>query len=282
MAEQLLGSGPVLLDLADDGVARLRLNRPEAANAMNLALLEALYHALVLCDTNPRVRAVLITGEGRNFCAGGDVRAFAAQGENLPNFVREVTVWLNNSISMMTQLAAPVVVAVHGVAAGGGGFGLVCAADLVIAGESARFFGPGTRIGMTPDAGTTVTLPALVGFRKAMEIILTNPTLTAADALSIGLLNRVVPDDALLDEALGLASQLAAGPRDANAAAKRLLWEGIGSPVDARLPAESSTVARLAGTPDVREGLASVAERREPRFAGSKPTDSAPAPGATG
>ncbi|MGH3189512.1 MAG: enoyl-CoA hydratase/isomerase family protein [Streptosporangiaceae bacterium] len=277
MAEQLLGSGPVLLDLADDGVARLRLNRPEAANAMNLDLLEALYRALLRCDTNPRVRAILITGEGRNFCAGGDVRAFAAQGPNLPNFIREVTVWLNNSISMLTQLTAPVVVAVHGVAAGGGGFGLVCAADLVIAGESARFFGPGTRIGMTPDAGTTVTLPALVGFRKAMEIILTNPTLTAADALNIGLLNRVVTDDALLDEALSLARQLAAGPREANAAAKRLLWEGIGSSVDARLAAESSTVARLASTPDVAEGLASFAERREPRFAGS-----APAPDATG
>jgi 2-(1,2-epoxy-1,2-dihydrophenyl)acetyl-CoA isomerase len=275
MTEQLLGSGPVLLDLEDDGVARLRLNRPEAANAMNLALLEVLHGALVLCDTNPRVRAILITGEGRNFCAGGDVRAFAAQGENLPNHVREVTVWLNNSISLLTQLTAPVVVAVHGVAAGGGGFGLVCAADLVIASESARFIGPGTRIGMTPDAGTTVTLPALVGFRKAMEIVLTNPTLTAVEALSIGLLNRVVADDALPGEALSLARQLAAGPREAIAATKRLLWEGIGCSVDARLAAESLTIARVAATPDVREGLASVAERREPRFAGS-----APAPGA--
>jgi 2-(1,2-epoxy-1,2-dihydrophenyl)acetyl-CoA isomerase len=271
MAEQLLGSGPVLLDLEDDGVARLRLNRPEAANAMNLALLEVLYGALLLCDTNPRVRAILITGQGRNFCAGGDVRAFAAQAENLPNHVREVTVWLNNSISLLTQLTAPVVVAVHGVAAGGGGFGLVCAADLVIAGESARFIGPGTRIGMTPDAGTTVTLPALVGFRKAMEIVLTNPTLTAAEALNIGLLTRVVADDALPAEALSLARQLAAGPREATAATKRLLWEGIGCSVDARLAAESLTIARVAGTPDVREGLASVAERREPRFAGSAP-----------
>jgi 2-(1,2-epoxy-1,2-dihydrophenyl)acetyl-CoA isomerase len=271
MAEQLLGSGPVLLDLESDGVARLRLNRPEAANAMNLALLEVLYGALVLCDTDPRVRAILITGEGRNFCAGGDVRAFAAQGENLPNHVREVTVWLNNSISLLTQLTAPVVVAVHGVAAGGGGFGLVCAADFVIASESARFIGPGTRIGMTPDAGTTVTLPALVGFRKAMEIVLTNPTLTAAEALSIGLLNRIVADDALPGEALSLARQLAAGPREAIAATKRLLWEGIGCSVDARLAAESLTIARVAATPDVREGLASVAERREPRFAGNVP-----------
>lgn len=267
MAEQLLGSGPVLLDLADDGVARLRLNRPEAANAMNLPLLRALHEGLMRCDSDPRVRVILITGEGRNFCAGGDVRSFAANMDNLPSHILEVTAWLNNSIALLTQLSAPVVAAVHGVAAGGGGFGLVCAADLVIASESARFIGPGTRIGMTPDAGTTVTLPALVGFRKAMEIVLTNPTLTATDALGIGLLNRVVADDALLPEALSLARQLAAGPQEAAAAAKRLLWEGTGCPVQARLAAESATITRVAASPDVREGLASVLERREPRFA---------------
>lgn len=269
MAEHLLGSGPVLLDLADDGVAHLRLNRPEAANAMNLPLLRALHDGLMRCDTDARVRAILITGEGRNFCAGGDVRSFAAHSDNLPPHIREVTGWLNNSIALLTHLSAPVVVAVHGVAAGGGGFGLVCAADLAIAGESARFIGPGTRIGMTPDAGTTVTLPALVGFRKAMEIVLTNPTLTAADALGIGLLNRVVADDSLLPEALSLVRQLAAGPQEAVAAAKRLLWEGAGCPVEARLAVESATITRLAASPDVREGLASVLERREPRFAGS-------------
>jgi 2-(1,2-epoxy-1,2-dihydrophenyl)acetyl-CoA isomerase len=271
MIEQLIESGPVLLDLADDGVAQLRLNRPEAANAMNLPLLRALHDALMRCDTDPRVRAILITGEGRNFCAGGDVRSFAANSDNLPPHIREVTAWLNNSIALLTQLSAPVIVAVHGVAAGGGGFGLVCAADLVIAGESARFIGPGTRIGMTPDAGTTVTLPALVGFRKAMEIVLTNPTLTATDAQGIGLLNRVVADDALLPEALSLARQLAAGPREAVAATKRLLWEGAGRPVETRLAVESATITRVAASPDVREGLASVLERREPRFAGSSP-----------
>ena len=271
MAEQLLGSGPVLLDLTGEGVAQLRLNRPEAANAMNLPLLRALYDGLMRCDTDPRVRAVLITGEGRNFCAGGDVRSFAANSDNLPPHIREVTAWLNNSIALLTQLSAPVIAAVHGVAAGGGGFGLVCAADLVIAGESARFIGPGTRIGMTPDAGTTVTLPALVGFRKAMEIVLTNPTLSAADALGIGLLNRVVPDDALLPEALSLARQLAAGPQEAVAATKRLLREGAGRPLEARLAVESATITRVVANPDVREGLASVLERREPRFAGSSP-----------
>lgn len=257
----------VLLEIRADGVAHLRLNRPAAANAMNLDLLRALHAALLSCATDDRVRSVLITGEGRNFCAGGDVRDFAAHADELPSHLREVTLWLNYSVALMTQLPAPVVVAVHGVAAGGGGFGLVCAADLVLAGESARFFGPGTRIGMTPDAGTTVTLTAAVGLRAAMDIILTNPTLTAADAQRLGLVNRVVPDDEVQARGLELAATLAAGPREANAAAKRLLWDASARILPERMAAESLALATVVRSPDVREGLAAVQERREPRFA---------------
>jgi 2-(1,2-epoxy-1,2-dihydrophenyl)acetyl-CoA isomerase len=257
----------VLLDIRADGVAHVRLNRPEAANAMNLDFLKALHRVLLSCAADERVRSVLITGEGRNFCAGGDVRDFAAHEHDLPSHLREITTWLNYSVALMTQLAAPVVVAVHGVAAGGGGFGLVCAADLAIAGESARFFGPGTRIGMTPDAGTTVTLTAAVGLRNAMDIILTNPTLTAADALRLGLVNRVVPDDEVHSTGLELAASLAAGPREANAAAKRLLWDASAQILQQRMAAETDAIARVARSPDVREGLASVQEKREPRFA---------------
>lgn len=256
----------VLLDIRADGVAHLRLNRPQAANAMNLDFLQSLHRALLSCATDERVRSVLITGEGRNFCAGGDVRDFAAHEHDLPGHLREITTWLSYSVALMTQLAAPVVVAVHGVAAGGGGFGLVCAADLVIAGESARFFGPGTRIGMTPDAGTTVTLTAAVGLRNAMDIILTNPTLTAADALRLGLVNRVVPDDEVHAKGLELAASLAAGPREANAAAKRLLWDATAQILQQRMAAETDAIVRVAASPDVREGLAAVQEKREPRF----------------
>jgi len=157
---------------------------------------------------------------------------------------------------------------VHGYAAGGGGFGLVCASDLVVAGESARFLLGATRVGMAPDAGGSVTLAQLVGLRKAMEIALTNPTLTAAEALEIGLITRVVPDDAVLDEGRALARELADGPTRALAATKRLLWDGLGATVEARLPEESRTVSELSGTEDAREGLAAVIERREPKFVG--------------
>ncbi|WP_405150627.1 enoyl-CoA hydratase-related protein [Sphaerisporangium sp. NBC_01403] len=268
MIRELIGSGPVLLDLDADGVARLRLNRPEASNGMDVPFLQGLYTAVMRCHGEPGVRAVLLTGEGRNFCAGGDVKTFATKGENLPDYLREATSWLQISTSALMRLQAPVVAAVHGFAAGGGGFGLVCAADLVIAAESARFLAGATRVGMAPDAGVSVTLPRLVGLRKAMEIVLTNPVLTAAEALDIGLITRVVADDALLDEGLALARTLAAGAPRALAATKRLLWDGLGANVEARLPEEARTVAELSGMADAREGLAAVIERRSPVFTG--------------
>lgn len=268
MTRTLIDSGPVLLDLDADGVARLRLNRPEASNGMNVPFLQALYTAVMRCHGEPDVRAVLLTGEGRNFCAGGDVKTFAAKGEALPDYLREATSWLQISTSALMRLQAPVIAAVHGFAAGGGGFGLVCTADLVIAAESAKFMAGATRVGMAPDAGVSVTLTRLVGLRKAMEILLTNPVLTAAEALQIGLITRVVADDALHDEGLALARTLAAGAPRALAATKRLLWDGLGASVEARLPEEARTVAELSGTADAREGLAAVIERRNPVFTG--------------
>jgi 2-(1,2-epoxy-1,2-dihydrophenyl)acetyl-CoA isomerase len=267
VSDSLIGSGPVLLDL-DGAVARLRLNRPEASNGLDVPLLKALYEALMQCHGEPRVRAVLLSGEGQNFCAGGDVKTFAAKGEALPDYLREATSWLQICASALMRLQAPVVTIVHGFAAGGGGFGLVCASDLVIAGESARFLLGATRVGMAPDAGSSVTLQRLVGHRRAMEIALTNPTITAAEALEMGLVTRVVPDQQLLEQGLSLARELAAGPTLALGATKRLLWDGIGRSVEECLPDESRTVSELSGTEDAREGLAAVIERRAPRFMG--------------
>jgi 2-(1,2-epoxy-1,2-dihydrophenyl)acetyl-CoA isomerase len=265
---KLIDTGSALLDLDDDGVGHLRLNRPEAANGMDVPFLRSLYDAIMTAHGQPGLRALLLTGEGRHFCAGGDVKTFAAQGERLPDYLREATSWLQVCTQGLLGLQAPVVTAVHGFAAGGGGFGLVCASDIVVAAESAKFMSGATRVGMAPDAGSTVTLAQIVGVRKALEIFLTNPTLTAADALAIGLVTRVVPDDLLHAEALGLSRALAAGAPRAMAATKRLVWSGLGGRVEAQLPEEARTVAELSGTADALEGLAAVIERREPRFTG--------------
>lgn len=266
--EVLVGEGPVRLELHADGVAHLRLNRPEAANGLDVALLRALHEAVLRVHGDGRVRAVLLTGEGKHFCAGGDVHTFLSKGEALPDYIRVATALLQLATAALIRLNPPVVAAVQGFAAGGGGMGLVCSSDFVVAGESARFLAGATRVAMVPDAGVSVTLTQLVGFRRAMEILMLNPTLTAAEAKEMGLITRVVADGQLMDEAWSLARQLAAGAPAALANTKRLLWNGIGQSVEAAMPEENHIQALLSGMADAREGLSAVIEKRAPRFTG--------------
>lgn len=260
-------SAPVALDVAD-GIARLRLTRPEASNGMNVEFLKALHEAALTCHADPAVRVVLLTGEGRNFCAGGDIHTFESKGSDLPAYLREATAWLQLATAALIQLRAPVVAAVQGFAAGGGGLGLVCASDIVIAAQSAKFFSGAVRVGMAPDGGSSVTLTQLVGLRQALRILLTNPTLSAAEALQIGLVTEVVEDSELAGRAERVAADLAAMPSRALSATKRLVWSGVGASVEQRLAEEARTVSELSGTADALEGLRAVIERRQPNFTG--------------
>lgn len=257
----------VLADVAD-GVATITLNRPDASNGMNVDFLKALCDAVMGLHGRADVRVALIRGAGKNFCAGGDVHTFASKGEHMPDYLRVATAWLQNAVTGLMRLESPVIAAVHGFAAGGGGFGLVCASDLVIAADTAKFLAGATRVGMAPDAGVSVTLPRIVGLRRAAEIVLTNPILTAPQARELGIVNRIVPEAELEKAATAWAQELAAGPPKAMAAAKRLLWSGVGTGVDAFLSEEARTVSELSGTADAREGLAAVIERRKPVFTG--------------
>jgi 2-(1,2-epoxy-1,2-dihydrophenyl)acetyl-CoA isomerase len=267
-AVALVAEGPALLDLYADGVAHIRLNRPEASNGLNMELLKALHEVVMQVHGDGRVRAVLLTGEGKHFCAGGDVHTFLSKGEALPDYIRMATSYLQIIVALLMRLNAPVVTAVQGFAAGGGGMGLVCSSDMVVASESSKFLAGATRVAMVPDAGVSVTLTQLVGLRKAMEILMLNPTISAAEALAMGLITRVVPDDRLKDEALALARQLAAGAPAALAGTKRLLWNGLGLGVEACMPEENHMQAQLSGMADAREGLAAVIEKRAPKFTG--------------
>ncbi|KAF0809974.1 enoyl-CoA hydratase/isomerase-like protein [Alcanivorax sp. S71-1-4] len=266
--EQRVSEGPVLLDIHDQCIAHIRLNRPEAANGLSVELLKALYDVIMTCHGDPRLRAVVLTGEGKHFCAGGDVRDFASKGEQLPDYLRQATSYLQIVAGALIRLGPPVMVSVQGFAAGGGGLGLVCAADLVIAGDDASFMAGGTRVGMAPDAGATVTLSRIVGLRRAMDILLNNPVIDAASALEMGLINRVVPAAEREARTWAWARELAAGAPLALAATKRMVWNGVGLGVEACLPEESRTVSALSGTADSREGLAAVIEKRKPVFTG--------------
>jgi len=264
----IVGTGPVLLTLHADGVAHIELNRPDASNALDLELLRALHDVIMRCHGDNRIRAVLLTGEGKNFCGGGDVRDFAAKGAGLPDYLRQATAYLQIAAGALIALGAPVIASVQGFAAGGGGLGLVCCADLVIAGESTKFLAGATRVAMAPDAGLSVMLARIIGFRRAMDLLLTNSVLDAREALSLGFVNRVVADAELGQASRALAAQLAAGAPLALAATKRLLWRGLSLGVEAAMPEESRTVAQLAGSADAREGLAAVIEKRKPKFEG--------------
>lgn len=257
----LVTEGPVLLDITD-GIARIRLNRPEASNAVDADLLRELHGAVLRVHADPTVRVAVLSGEGRNFCAGGDVKTFLGKGEELPDYLREATAWLQLATAALIQLKAPVIAQVQGFAAGGAGFGFVCAADLVVAAEGSRFFSGAVRVGMAPDGGTTVTLARIVGLRRALDILLTNPTLSATEARDLGIVSRVVPDDELASAVDALAADLAAQPPLGLAATKRLVWDGLGSAVAERMPEEARVVSELSGTADSLEALAAVVERR--------------------
>jgi 2-(1,2-epoxy-1,2-dihydrophenyl)acetyl-CoA isomerase len=268
MTTELITEGNVLLTLADNGVARVHMNRPDTLNAMDVPFLQDLHHALMTCHGDPRVRVVVLSGEGKSFSGGGDVKTFLSKGDALPDYLRQATTWLQLVVAAMHGLSAPVLASVQGWATGGGGLGLVSASDLVVAAESARFRSGVALVGMAPDAGVSVTLTQLVGLRKAQEILLTSTVVPAAEALRIGLVTTVVPDEELEAATGELADRVAALPPRAVAGIKRLIWEGVGAGVPARLADESRTVSELSGTEDALEGLAAIVERRTPRFVG--------------
>lgn len=256
----------VLLDI-DAGIARLTLNRPDSANGIDLSLAEALLVAVTEVRRRDDVRAVLLTGAGARFCGGGDVRSFAT-ADDTPALLRRITGPLHEAIAILTALNAPVVAAVQGSAAGAG-LGLVAAADLVVAGASTRFVMAYTAIGLTPDGSTTWFLPRLIGYRRAVELALTNRVLGAAEAREIGLITEVVDDAELTTRAEQLAVTLANGPTAAYGAVKRLFAASMTSELESQMASESEQIAAAAATTDGQEGIAAFIAKRPPTFTGS-------------
>lgn len=252
----------------DGGIARLTLNRPDAANGINLRMAEELLRAVTGLADDPTVRAVLLAGAGARFCGGGDVKGFAALGDGLGHHIREITVPLHAAISQLVRLDAPVICAVQGSAAGAG-MGFVVAADLVIAAESAKFVMAYTGIGLTPDGSSSFFLPRLVGVKRALELALTNRALSAAEALDWGIVTRVVPDDALTATADALAAQIAAGPTLAYGGVKRLVHGSLEHTLDQHLAQESEEMARAGRSADGVEGVAAFVEKRAAQFRGA-------------
>lgn len=256
----------LLFDVRDH-VAHITLNRPEAANSINEEMGKDLMHAALRCDEDPEIRAVLISGAGKIFSGGGDLKAFSAKGDQLPYYVKEITTYLHAAMSRLTRMDAPVVAAVHGAVAGAG-MSIAIACDIVVVAETTRFMVAYTRAGLTPDGSATYFLPRIVGLKRALELTLTNRMFSAQEALQWGLVTRVVPDNELLAQARAIAVQLAAGPTRAYGVSKRLLHSGWTETLETQMENESQAIANSARTADAREGITAFLEKRPPKYKG--------------
>lgn len=249
------------------GVATVTLNRPDAANGMDLQLGRELMEVSLLLANRADVRAVVLTANGNFFSAGGDLKAFAAFGDDIAAKIQELTVYLHTAISALARMNAPLIVAVNGVAAGAG-FSLAMAGDIVIAADNAKFSMAYTGAGLSPDGAASYTLPRLIGLRRTQELMITNRRLSADEALAWGLVTKVVPADTLQDEAQALAAQLAAGPTGAFGAVKQLLNASFDNGLEQQMALEGATIATLSASTDGQEGITAFLEKRRPVFTG--------------
>lgn len=257
------GSAP-LRYWREDGIAHIRFNRPDVLNAIDIPTAESFLAACQSAAADSEVRAVVISGEGRAFIAGGDLAAMQrAPVETAQALIKA----MHGGIALLASMNAPVLGSLHGAVAGGG-LGVALACDLAIAAEGTRFNLAYGNIGASSDCSTSWGLPRLVGLRRALEIALLGQTFDAAEALRIGLVNRVAPAAELEAETMKLARRLADGPPLALGRLKRLMRESFDRDLQGQLDAEAEGFAYCAATEDFAEGVAAFFEKRQARYRG--------------
>ena len=250
---------------SEGAIARIELHRPDAAHGIDSLLARELRQAASLCDSDPMLKVVVLTAQGRFFCAGGDLREMLEQGDAIGEAARALADDLHAAIATFARMQAVLVVAVNGIAAGGG-FSLALAGDLVIAAESARFTMAYTRAGLCPDGSSSYFLPRLVGLRRAQELMLTNRTLNAGEAVDMGLITSAVADNDLVAETDRLARQLAMGARLSTAYVKKLLLASAGNDLETQMDLEAQFLSQCAASADGREGIQAFFDKRDPDF----------------
>ncbi len=260
---------PVLAAL-DGGVLTLTLKRPERLNAMNNPLIEAMNRELARARDDDKIRAVLLTGTGRAFCAGADLVGggpIDSKASTPPDLGADMDRIFNPMIRAMRELPKPIVGAINGVAAGGGAnFALAC--DIVLAARSARFDQAFVRISLMPDLGGTWFLPHAVGDARARALAMLGTSLSAEEAERMGMVWQVIDDAALMDDATKLARRLAAGPTLSYAAIKRAINLAATNTLDQQLDLERDSQKALGQSADCREGVAAFLAKRPAQFTG--------------
>ncbi len=249
-------------------IATVRLNDPASMNALSASMAQELEGVLGELSQDDAIRALVLTGTGRGFCAGGDVQSFYDNRDDPGETMRAVIGGLHGAVKRLLDAPFPTITAINGVVAGAG-MGIALATDLAIAVESAMFTMAYTGIGVSPDGSSTYFLPRLVGTRVAMEMILTNKRLSAREALSLGLVNDVVPDDELEERVGVLASRLAEGPTLAYVRARKLIRSSLPADPFTQMDAEAEGILAAGETHDFYEGVSAFIEKRTPDFTGT-------------
>ncbi len=248
-----------------DNIARITLNRPDAANGLNDAMARELADVAALCDSDPSVKVVILTGNGKFFSAGGDLKAMSENADAAGRFVKQLADNLHRAISTFARMDAPLIVAVNGIAAGAG-FSLSVTGDLVVASETASFTMAYTKAGLSPDGSSSFYLPRLIGLRKTQELMLTNRTLSADAALQWGLINYVVPQAEVIEKANELAKNFVSGAKQSNAVVKKLLLASYSNGLEEQMEFEARCIAECAESEDGKEGLAAFLGKRQAKF----------------
>lgn len=251
-----------------DTVAWVRMNRPEALNALDMTMTEELHQAMASCFSDQEIRVVVLTGTGRAFSSGGDVKFFAEivnEPARAELFIKELAAHAHRLVSEIVRMPKPVIAAVKGVAAGAA-FGISLACDMTVAADDAQFMVAYTGIGLTPDAGTTYNLCRLVGIKKAKEIILLNEALSAKEALNLGIINRVVPADQFDAHVTDLAIRLAQGPIRAYGRIKNLVHKGFRDTLETQMENERIAIGKSIKEEECKEGITAFIQKRKADF----------------
>jgi 2-(1,2-epoxy-1,2-dihydrophenyl)acetyl-CoA isomerase len=252
-----------------DGIATVSLNRPESFNAFDLDMIDSLARRLITLASDQDARGIVISGEGKAFCAGGDLKWALAFPQGLSAAFHELAAHYHQAILEIRRMPKPVIAAINGIAAGGG-FSLALACDFRVMCESGVLRQAYTSNGLSIDGGGTFTLPRIVGIARAMEIIAFDRPISSEQALAWGLVTKVVKDGSALQEATRMAQELANGSLHSFGWSKKLITDSFNSSFETHIERERSGLSTCAAHPEGREGLRAFAEKRKPRFDSSQ------------
>lgn len=255
----------VVLTQQYENILGITLNRPEVYNALNLDMLKMLGEALAAAAADNAIKGVLLTGKGKAFCAGGDLKWISDQSDQAGSVLYRLAPEFHVCITQIRRMEKPVVAAINGIAAGGG-FSLALACDFRVMGEAATLRQAYTSSGLSIDGGGSFALPRLVGLARAMEIMAFDNPISSAQALHWGLVTQVVPDDAVLAEALTMLNRLANGALHSFAWSKKLMTDSFNNTLETQLELERQGISDCAAHPNGQEGIRAFIEKRKPSF----------------